>query len=275
MNLESLLARIELIQNNMALYGREVVIAFAVIVFGLILIKWINQRLKRVFSKLPISSAKGATARNVITVLLGAALISIVAIELGLEPRPVVRFLAILALAAIGLLVVFRPLIPTLPFKVGNTVKVGDLLGKVEATTALNTRLKTFDGKTVFIPNRKILNDDVINYHFTPTRRITLKVNIKFDQDLMKAKQIIESIMVEDPQVNATPRPVVHLMSLEKGYMELQGRGWTDNVKAFVVTRELLEKTKLRFDQEGFALAVPQLQVHYSMENTSHLLKEI
>jgi small conductance mechanosensitive channel len=259
MILEDLLARIQQIQNNMIFYGREMVIAFAAIVFGLILIKWINQRLKRVFIKLPISPAKGATVRNVITVLMSAALITFVAIQLGLEPRPVVRFLAILALAAIGLLVVFRPLIPTLPFKVGNTVKVGDLLGKVEATTALNTRLKTFDGKTVFIPNRKIINDDVINFHFTPTRRFTLKVNIKFDQDLMKAKQIIDSIMVEDPRVNKTPRPVVYLMSLEKGYMELQGRGWTDNVKAFVVTRELLEKTKLRFDQEGFALAVPQL----------------
>jgi small conductance mechanosensitive channel len=275
MILEDLLARIQQIQNNMIFYGREMVIAFAAIVFGLILIKWINQRLKRVFIKLPISPAKGATVRNVITVLMSAALITFVAIQLGLEPRPVVRFLAILALAAIGLLVVFRPLIPTLPFKVGNTVKVGDLLGKVEATTALNTRLKTFDGKTVFIPNRKIINDDVINFHFTPTRRFTLKVNIKFDQDLMKAKQIIDCIMVEDPRVNKTPRPVVYLMSLEKGYMELQGRGWTDNVKAFVVTRELLEKTKLRFDQEGFALAVPQLQVHYSMENTSHPLKEI
>jgi small conductance mechanosensitive channel len=157
MILEDLLARIQQIQNNMIFYGREMVIAFAAIVFGLILIKWINQRLKRVFIKLPISPAKGATVRNVITVLMSAALITFVAIQLGLEPRPVVRFLAILALAAIGLLVVFRPLIPTLPFKVGNTVKVGDLLGKVEATTALNTRLKTFDGKTVFIPNRKII----------------------------------------------------------------------------------------------------------------------
>jgi small-conductance mechanosensitive channel len=57
--------------------------------------------------------------------------------------------------------------------------------------------------------------------------------------------------------------------------MELQGRGWTDNVKAFVVTRELLEKTKLRFDQEGFVLAMPQLQVHYSIKNTEHPFKEI
>ncbi|MFC1789158.1 mechanosensitive ion channel family protein [Thermodesulfobacteriota bacterium] len=275
MIVEDLLARIQQFQSNMALYGREIVIALAVIVFGMILIKWINQRLKHVFKKLPITPAKGATVRNVITVLMSAALITFVAIELGLEPRPVVRLLAILTLVSIGILMVFRPLIPTLPFKIGNTVKAGDLLGKVEATTVLNTRLKTFDGKTVFVPNRKILNDDIINYHFTPTRRFALKVNIKFDQDLMKAKQIIESIMVEDPRVNKTPRPVVYLMSLEKGFMELQGRGWTDNVKAFVVTRELLEKTKLRFDQEGFALAVPQLQVHYSIENTEHPFKEI
>jgi len=62
-------------------------------------------------------------------------------------------------------------------------------------------------------------------------------------------------------------------MSLEKGYMELQGRGWVKNIKAFIVTRELLEKTKLRFDHEGIVLAVPQLQVHYSRENTDHPFK--
>jgi small conductance mechanosensitive channel len=186
---------------------------------------------------------------------------------MGLEPRPVVRLLAILTLASIGILMVFRPLIPSLPFVVGNTVKAGDLLGKVEATTVLNTRLRTFDGTTVFVPNRIILNDVIVNYHFTPTRKIYLKINILYDQDLMKAKQIIETIMVEDPRVNPTPRPVVHVMSLNKGYVELSGRGWTDNLKRFVVTRELLEKTKHRFDQEGIILALPQMQVHYTSKN--------
>lgn len=142
-------------------------------------------------------------------------------IEIGLPPRPVLQILTIITLAAAGVIAVFRPLIPTLPFKVGNTVKAGELLGKVEATTVLNTRLRTFDGKTVFVPNRKILNDDIINYHFTPSRRFTVKVNIKYDQDLMKAKQVLEAIMIEDPRVLAKPRPVVYLMSLEKGYMEL------------------------------------------------------
>jgi small conductance mechanosensitive channel len=262
--MEALLERIQNIEQTMAFYGREIVVAFAVIVLGLILIKWINQGLKRVFSKLPISPAMGATVRNVLFVIMVTALISIVAIELGLEPRPVRRFLYTLSLAAVGLIVLFRPLIPTLPFKVGNTIKAGDLLGKVEATTVLNTRLRTFDGTTVFVPNRKILDDVIINYHFTPTRRFDLKINILYDQDLMKAKQVLETVMVEDSRVRPTPRPIVHVMSLEKGYTELQGRGWTDNLKRFVVTRELLEKIKLRFEQEGIILALPQMQVHYT-----------
>jgi small conductance mechanosensitive channel len=265
--MEGLAASIEQMENTMSLYGKEMVIGFAVIVLGLILIKWINQGLKKAFSKLPISPARGATIRNVLCVLMFAVLVTFAAIELGIAVGPVMRFLTILTLAAIGMIVVFRPLIPTLPFKVGNTIKAGDLLGKVEATTLLHTRLRTFDGKTVFIPNRKIIDGVIINYHFTPTRRFELKINILYDQDLMKAKQILETIMVEDPRVNPTPRPIVYLMSLNKGYVELSARGWADNLKRFVITRELLEKTKLRFDQEGITLAMPQMQVHYTGKN--------
>jgi small conductance mechanosensitive channel len=266
--MEGLAARIEQMENTMTTYGQEMVIAFAVIVLGLILIKWINQGLKKTFIKLPISPARGATVRNVLCVLMFAVLVTFAAIELGIAARPVMRLLTILTLAAIGMIMVFRPLIPTLPFKVGNTIKAGDLLGKVEATTILNTRLRTFDGTTVFVPNRIILNDVIVNYHFTPTRKFYLKINILYDQDLMKAKQILDTIMVEDPRVHPTPRPVVHVMSLNKGYIELSARGWSDNLKRFVITRELLEKTKLRFDQEGITLAMPQMQVHYTSKTT-------
>jgi small conductance mechanosensitive channel len=269
------IGKIKEIGSLLAQHGRDIIIALALVVVGLMVVKWINQGLKRGLNKLPLSQARASVVRNIVCVIIIAMVAIMASIEIGLPPRPVLQILTIITLAAVGIIAVFRPLIPTLPFKVGNTVKAGDLLGKVEATTVLNTRLRTFDGKTVFIPNRKILNDDIINYHFTPTRRFAVKVNIKYDQDLMKAKQVLEAIMIEDPRVLVKPRPVVYLMSLEKGYMELQGRGWVENVKAFIVTRELLEKTKLRFDQIGIVLAVPQLQVHYSRGNIEPSFKEI
>jgi len=262
----AVLARME---STMSLYGRELVIAFAIVVFGLILIKWINQGLKRVFIKLPINPAKGATVRNIIVVVMSAFLISFAAIQIGLDARPVARFLAILTLGAIGMVVVFRPLIPSLPFKVGNTVKIGDLLGKIEATTILNTRLRTFDGKTFFVPNRKILDDIVINYHFSDSRRIKIDVGIRYDQDLMKAKQVLESIMIEDPRVKPKPGPVVYVLNLANNCVELGGRCWVDNMKYWVTKCDLLEKTKYRFDNEGITFAFPQLDVNFYNKSES------
>jgi len=255
------------IRDLIAQHGQALIIGIAVIVVGLIAIKWINQGLKKGLNKLPLSPANANIARNILCVLMFFLVVIIASVNVGMIETRIFELLIIVSLVAVGIIVVFRPLIPTLPFKVGNTVKIGDLLGKVEATTILHTRLRTFDGRTIFIPNRKIINDDVINFNFTPTRRFMLKVNIKYDQDLLKAKQTIEAIMVEDPRVLNSPRPVVYLISLDKGYLELQGRGWADNVKRFVVTRELLEKTKLRLDQEDITLAMPQLQIHYSKDN--------
>ncbi len=76
----------------------------------------------------------------------------------------------------IGIWVLFKSYLPALPFQEGNVIRTGDLLGRVESVTLLNTRLKTFDGKTIFVPNSKIMNDYLINYHYTPSRRIAIHV---------------------------------------------------------------------------------------------------
>jgi hypothetical protein len=153
-------------------------------------------------------------------------------------------------------------LIPSMPFKAGNTVKAGDLLGKVEAITFLNTRMRTFDGKTFFVPNRQVPNDIVINYHFTQTRRVKVDVSIRYDQDLLKAKRVLEMVMTEDARVKTKPGPMVYVLNLVAGLVELGGRCWVDNNDYWVARCELLEKTKLRFDQEGIRFAFPQLDLH-------------
>jgi small conductance mechanosensitive channel len=180
----------------------------------------------------------------------------------GVEPIIIRRTFVTIILAAVGLIVLFRPYIPTLPFKVGNTIKTGDLFGKVEATTFLNTRLRTLEGLTIFVPNRKILDDYLINYHFTPTRRVKVNVGIAYDQDILKAKQIMEAIMIADPRVKTKPRPVVYVLELADSCVTLGGRCWVDNLKYWVTKCELTEKVKLRFDQEGIIIAFPQRDVH-------------
>jgi len=244
-------------------HGQDFIIALIILVGGLITIKYLNKLLKHILERFALKAQMIHTVNNIICVILLFLIVAVALEHLGMATIIIRRVLFLISLAVIGIIAIFRPLIPTLPFKVGNTVKVGDLLGKIEGTTILNTRMKTFDGKTVFIPNTKILNDFVINYHFTNTRRIKVDVGIRYDQNILKAKQILEALMVEDPRVKVKPRPVVYVLNLAKGCIELGGRCWVDNVKYWTTRCELIEKTKLRFNQEGIIMAFPQLDVHY------------
>ncbi len=255
----------KLMQNH----GLELIIALIVLVVGLFITKWAVKNLKILLAKILKNAATISIISNSLGIILLAIVLITAAMEVGAKPGPLIAFIMIVVLCAIGVIVIFRPLIPTLPFKVGNTVKTGDLLGKIEATTLLNTRLRTFDGKTFFVPNRKILDDVVINYQFTKTRRIKVDVGIRYDQDLAKAKQVLEAVMTADPRVLTKPAPQVYVLKLAPSGVEIGGRCWVNNAKYWVAKCELLEKTKFRFDNEGIQFAYPQLDVHHYKNDES------
>jgi small conductance mechanosensitive channel len=255
-------SRMQQIGDTLALHGREMVIALIVLILGLLLARWIDRGLRALLLRMLPRARYVIMTCNVIYILLVASVVAVAAVEFGAKPLNILRLLTIISLVAVGLVLFLRPLFPSMPFKAGNTVKAGDLLGKVEAITFLNTRLRTFDGKTFFVPNRQILNDIVINYHFTQTRRVKIDVGIRYDQDLLKAKRVLEAVMTEDARVKTKPGPMVYVLNLAASAVELGGRCWVANKDYWVARCDLLEKTKLRFDQEGIRFAFPQLDLH-------------
>lgn len=267
--MENQINKLENIRDIMMLHGIELITAVAVLIIGILVARWIYKVLRRSLSRLTANATVVSVACNTIFVLMLVAVILVSAVEAGLQVKPIIRLFILFSMIVVGVIVIFRPFMPSLPFQVGNTVKIGDLLGKIEATTVLNTRLRTFDGKTFFVPNRQILNDVVINYHFSKNRRIKINVGIRYDQDLMKAKQVLESIMIEDPRVKDKPGPVVYVLNLTNNCVELGGRCWVDNMKYWVTKCDLLEKTKYRFDNEGIVIAFPQLDVNYYNKSDS------
>ena len=261
--MENEIKKMERLRDLMMDHGLEMIKGIAILIIGLLAAKWINKVLRRSLSNLKTNATAVSVICNVVYVLMLVAVVLVSAVEAGLQVRPIIRLCILFSMIIVGVIVFFRPFLPSLPFKVGNTVKIGDLLGKIEATTFLNTRLRTFDGKTFFVPNRQILNDIVINYHFSKARRIKIDVGIRYDQDLVKAKQVLESIMIEDPRVKAKPGPVVNVLNLANNCMEIGARCWVDNMKYWQTKCDLVEKIKLRFDHEGIVIAFPQMDVHY------------
>ena len=262
------MSRIQVLGETMTQHGTQMVLALAILILGLLAARWIHSRLSQGIRKRYPKNKLALLMCNLLYTIIVVIVIMGTAVEFGAKPVNMLRLLTIIALIVSGVLIFLRPFIPTLPFKVGNTVKAGNLLGKVEAITFLNTRMRTFDGKTFFVPNRQILDDIVINYHYTQTRRVKIDVSIRYDQDLLKAKRTLETIMTEDPRVKTKPGPMVYVLNLAGSSVDLGGRCWVDNKDYWVARCDLLEKAKLRFDSQGIQFAFPQLDLHINHDGS-------
>lgn len=243
-------------------YGHEILIASMIFLGGLIAVKVVMAYVKKTLPRYTTNQSMISLVSNVLHVVLLALVIAFALHFLGVPSLVIRRIFVACALIAIGFVVLLRPYIPSLPFKLGNTIQVGELIGKVEATTFTYTRLKTFDGKTLFIPNQVLLKNVINNFHFTPTRQVRLKVTIGYKDDLLKAKQVMKELMVADERVLKKPAPSVYVMELGDNGIYLSGRCWVENPKFLRVKSDLTERLKLRFDQEGITIPFPQRHVH-------------
>ncbi len=260
--MEAELQKLREVSDIVTLYGPGVVRALIILVVGLVLAKLFLKYSRLILRRLNLKEATLSVVVNVLFILIITFFVAMAAQFLGLKAMAIGRILVAISLILIGIVVIFRPLIPTLPFKVGHTVKTGDLLGKVEGTTLMNTRIRTFDGKTIFVPHSKVLNDYLINYHLIPNRQIRIDFPIGYREDLLRAKAVLSEILAEDPRILKTPPARVFVINLNQDGVQLAAWSWVKNIDYWRTRCDLLEKIKLRFDHEGIGFGMARRLVH-------------
>lgn len=256
--MEGELEKLREVSEMVTLYGPNVLRALIILLLGLYLAKLFLKHAREPLRRANLQETTLSIVTNVVFIAILTVSVAVAAQFLGLKASVIFRVLAAIALTLIGVVVLFRPLIPTLPFKVGNTIKTGSLLGKVEGTTLMNTRIRTFDGKTVFVPHSKVLNDYLINYHLTPNRQIRIDFPIGYKEDLLKAKSVLSEVLAVEPRILKTPPARVFVVDLTLDGVQLAAWAWVKNDDYWRTRCDLLEKIKLRFDLEGIGFAMPR-----------------
>ena len=77
------------------------------------------------------------------------------------------------------------------PFNINDTVMIGDNFGKIKALEFRYTKLKTFDGKDVYIPNGDVLTTPVTNYTEDGFFRWDFVLGIAYEDDIEGAKATV------------------------------------------------------------------------------------
>ena len=163
--------------------------------------------------------------------------------------------------AAGVMLLVFRP------FKQGDYVEAGGTSGTVKEINIFSSTLLTPDNKQVIIPNGKIYSDVITNFSATGTRRIDMVFGISYEDDILRAKGIIEDTLNADNRILKDPEYVIAVGELADSSVNFYVRPWVATSNYWDVYFDLTEKIKLEFDKNEISIPFPQMDVHLDKQD--------
>ena len=243
------------------LHGHHAVKALLVLIVGLVLAKLISRYVRMLLRKTKLPPAPIATVCSALEALMVIVVFAFTLEQAGVADIVIYRFLGIVGLGVVAVIILFRPYLPTVPFKPGDQVEIGGFLGIVEATSFLSTRLRTFDGRTIFINNKKILGDTVTNYDITSARQIRLDFGIGFHEDLSRVKRVLSELLEKEPMIVKKHKNRVFVKGFGENGVKLSVRFWIANENYWPGRTGVTEKVKARLDAEGIAIQAPRRDV--------------
>ncbi len=142
--------------------------------------------------------------------------------------------------------------------KIGDLIKVGDLVGTIVSIDTRATVLQAIDGTEVVIPNQSMLNETLISYSTNPFRRIELIVGVDYNTDLPMVTSLIKGIIDKDKSI--VPKPEAQVLVEEFGDSAINIRilFWIESSKNWMNIRSnLANRIKKTFGELGINIPFP------------------
>jgi small conductance mechanosensitive channel len=246
----------------------KVLVALAILLIGLFVIKLIVKATQKVMGKAGVDVTLQKFLGNLAGWGLKILLIIVVISKLGVETT---SFAAILAAAglAVGLalqgslanfaggvlIMIFKP------FKIGDLIEAQGEIGVVKEIEIFTSKLTGLSNKEIIIPNGSLSNGTIVNYTTEGTRRVDLTIGVSYDADIKKTKEVLMNVLTSHPKVLKDPAPGVTVAELADSSVNFAVRPWCKTADYWTVFFDVTENTKIALDKAGIEIPYPH-QVH-------------
>lgn len=147
------------------------------------------------------------------------------------------------------------------PFRIGDAVDVGGISGSVDDLGLFLTRITTFEGVPIHIPNSEVWGKAVRNFSQAKSRRLDLSARVGYDDDVTTALGIMREIVVAESRVLTDPEPAYFVDALADNSVNLVARFWTLPADLAAVQWKLTEDLKERMSAAGMTAPYPKRNV--------------
>jgi len=149
------------------------------------------------------------------------------------------------------------------PIQVGDTVEVGDLLGKVRRIGIRASTVHTRQGADIIVPNSQLITENVTNWTLSDLlRRIDLPVGVSYSSVPKNVMKVLERVAIDNPHILADPPPQALFMGYGDSSINFELRAWTDRFDDWQLIRsELATAVFDAIRAAGMSFPFPQREV--------------
>jgi len=259
----------QLIETYVLPWGINIVMALVIFMVGKFIARVLVNIAKKIMTKAKVDSILVNFIGSIISTILLLFVVIASLDQLGVDTTSLIALIGAAGLA-IGLalqgslqnlasgvmLIVFRP------FNDGDFIEAAGVTGVVETIGIFTTTMRSGDNREIIVPNGAIFGGTITNYSRRTTRRVDMVFGIGYDDDIKKAKDILNRILEEDERILKDPAPVVAVAELADSSVNFNVRPWCATGEYWNVYFDTHEKVKLAFDAEGISIPYPQMDVH-------------
>lgn len=163
------------------------------------------------------------------------------------------------------------------PYRVGDIIEVAEYNGVVKTIDLRVTRITTFQGLEVLIPNKQIYTSAMTNYTSTNDRRIDFEVGVSYGENLRNVTKIVEAAL-ESVAHQTDKKSRVFFKEFGDSSINLVAHVWIEyhnQVQYLEASHDIVIKIKEAFDQNNITIPFPIRTLDFGAKGGTHLREEL
>ncbi len=161
------------------------------------------------------------------------------------------------------------------PFRVGDIIEINDNHGYVKKIGLRTTKIRTFQGIEILIPNKDLFTNALKNYTDTKERRIDLACGVSYGDDLEKVAKVVEQALMDIPGRIQDRDPQVMFYEFGGSSINFNARIWIEFNKQFDYTKakhDVIIAIKKALDANDIAIPFPIRTLDFDIKGGENLV---
>jgi potassium efflux system protein len=158
-----------------------------------------------------------------------------------------------------GLIVLFER-----PFRIGDTVTIGDVSGTVTRIQIRATTVMDWDRKELIVPNKEFITGRLINWSLSDNIiRIRIPIGIAYGSDTVLAENLMLKAAEANPMVLTNPEPQAVFLGFGDNSLNFELRVFINDINDWIpMLHKLNQAVDHEFRGAGVSISFPQRDVH-------------